>query len=438
MMTENITLPKSISCNLINFLGVVGFLFSILYCKHHDIRGIDATLFSVLMYGGIVIFLEVVFLHSPKRPSTGLDFSCFNWNADRIFFKLTGLYACYAFVALIYWGAPVYCDRFFDPYYEAIYKLFPYLMIASVPYVALVDCYMKQPEDNYYWMGRFLLLRGRGTTWRAFTQLITGWIVKGYFLPLMFIFFIGDVNYLINFDTTENQMTFLNVYHPMVAVVFVLDLLAAVGGYMLTFRLFDTHLRSVEPTFFGWFICLSCYDPFNGTYLNNYFRYRGNDDRWIDWLQDKPEMLIIWGGLIFFFIFIYTVAGMNFGIRFSNITHRGVLTNGMYRFTKHPEYLSKNTFWWLTFCPFITLPGEDHSYIESLRFFILMLGVNGTYFWRARTEERHMSRDPVYVEYALWMNEHGVLAWLGRLIPYFQYKAPENWRSLPPVYMGIK
>ncbi len=433
-----ITLPRSICSNIINLMGVIAFTFAVFYCRHHDINGVNATLITVLSYGFVIILLEVLILRTPMRGNTGLDFSRFDWNADRIFYKLIGLYSMYAFLALCYWGLPIYSNQFYDGYYEGVRKIFPYLMIASVPYVALVDSFMKQPQDNYYWMGRFLLLRGRGTTWIAFGQLITGWIVKGYFLPLMFVFIIGDINYVLTVDLTTTPMTFINVYQPMVSFIFVLDLLAAVAGYMLTFRLFDTHIRSVEPTFFGWFICLVCYDPFNETYLNTYFRYRGNDTRWIDWLQDSPDLLMVWGCMVYLFIFIYSVAGMNFGIRFSNITHRGVLTNGMYRFTKHPEYLSKNTFWWLTFCPFVMLNGENGDWTETTRYILLMFGINGTYFWRAKTEERHMSRDPVYVEYALWMNENGTLAWLGKLIPWFQYKAPKDWRNLPPIYTGIK
>ena len=38
--------------------------------------------------------------------------------------------------------------------------------------------------------------------------------------------------------------------------------------------------------------------------------------------------------------------------------------------------------------------------------------------------ERHLSRDPTYVAYAEWMNKHGMIAWLGRLIPALRYRAP--------------
>lgn len=435
---ESITLPRSISSNFINGMGVIVFLLAIFYCRNHGIADVESTVYSVFAYGLTVLVLEVVLLRTPARPATGLDFKKFSWNADRIFYKLVGLYGCYAFIGLLYWGLPIYSGDFFKAYHKAMRMTLPYIWVLAVPYVAVVDCFMKEPLDNYYWFGRWLLFRPRGTTWLAFTQLITGWVVKGFFLPLMFIFMVGDVNYLLKLSVSQNNVTFLNVYHPMVSLIFVLDLLAAVAGYLMTFRLFDTHIRSVEPTFFGWFVCLLCYDPFNGTYFSTFLSYRGSEDRWIHWLDSSPDLLIIWGTITYIAIFIYSVAGMNFGIRFSNISYRGTLTNGMYRFTKHPEYVSKNFFWWMTFVPFAHLANDQGGVIETVRFCLLMAGVNLVYFWRARTEERHLSRDPVYVQYALWMNEHGALAWLGRLIPYFKYKAPQGWREFPHPYMGIK
>ena len=54
-----------------------------------------------------------------------------------------------------------------------------------------------------------------------------------------------------------------------------------------------------------------------------------------------------------------------------------------------------------------------------------MLGmVNLIYFFRAKTEERHLSRDPTYVSYALWINENGMLKWLGNIVPILRYRGP--------------
>lgn len=431
-------LPKSFGSNIINLMGLFVFFSAVFCCREAGYNGVPATIICTGVYGAFVIGLEVIFLRTPARAGTGLSFSRYHWSADRVFFKLAGLYACYGFVALLYWQLDRYRDSFFEPYWLALDIMMPYVAMVAVPYVALVDGFMKNPEDNYYCLGRLLLAFRLETTWRALGQLLLGWVVKGYFLPLMFIYFVGDIDYMMELDLSDTNITFLNVFRPFVSLVFVLDLLAAVAGYALTFRLFDTHIRSVEPTVLGWLVCLACYDPFNGVFLGLYADYRGHDERWIEWLEPMNSyLLMLWGGMTFLAILVYSVAGMNFGVRFSNLTHRGVMTNGMYRYTKHPEYISKNFFWWTTFIPFAAV-GDGGGFFTAIQYMLLMTVVNMTYFLRARTEERHMSRDPVYVEYALWMNEHGVFAWLGKAIPFFRYKPPANWEQLPYPYTGIK
>ena len=51
--------------------------------------------------------------------------------------------------------------------------------------------------------------------------------------------------------------------------------------------------------------------------------------------------------------------------------------------------------------PFIAGAGEPWS--VGLKHCIGLFIVNFMYFMRAKTEERHLSRDPTYVQYALWM-----------------------------------
>ena len=100
-----------------------------------------------------------------------------------------------------------------------------------------------------------------------------------------------------------------------------------------------------------------------------------------------------------------------FGARFSNLTHRGIITNGPYRFTKHPAYLAKNLTWWMIAVPF--LPVDNWS--DTLPRCAMLLGVNLIYYMRAKTEEWHLARDADYVRYALWIEKHGLFRFLRRV-----------------------
>jgi protein-S-isoprenylcysteine O-methyltransferase Ste14 len=112
---------------------------------------------------------------------------------------------------------------------------------------------------------------------------------------------------------------------------------------------------------------------------------------------------------------IYAWATVAFGLRFSNLTYRGVLTNGPYRFSRHPAYLSKNLFWWLSVLPFLV---TSHSPVDTIRNTVLLGCVSAIYFWRAKTEEAHLlGEDARYREYHAWMESHGaVTAPMARLL----------------------
>lgn len=114
---------------------------------------------------------------------------------------------------------------------------------------------------------------------------------------------------------------------------------------------------------------------------------------------------------------VYVWATLVFGLRFSNLTHRGILTNGPFRFAKHPAYVFKNLSWWLISMPF--LAGDP---LDAIKFSLLLVLVNMIYNFRAKMEERHLSRDPAYVEYALAMNRRSIFRGLAKILPFLVYR----------------
>ena len=116
--------------------------------------------------------------------------------------------------------------------------------------------------------------------------------------------------------------------------------------------------------------------------------------------------LWVWAGCLAFLTAAYAWATVAFGMRFSNLTYRGVLTHGPYQFTRHPAYLSKNLFWWCSAMPFLV----TGSPVEAIRNTVFLGCVSGIYYWRARTEEAHLlAEDAKYREYHAWMARHGAI-----------------------------
>ena len=134
--------------------------------------------------------------------------------------------------------------------------------------------------------------------------------------------------------------------------------------------------------------------------------YQHDENAWVFWLQAHPTMLALVGVVLVVLTAIYAWATVAFGLRFSNLTDRGILTHGPYAFTKHPAYLSKNLFWWISGLPFLV---ASHSLTDAVRNTVLMAAVSGIYYWRAKTEEWHLSPDPDYRAYADWMGKYGAI-----------------------------
>jgi protein-S-isoprenylcysteine O-methyltransferase Ste14 len=365
------------------------------------------------------VLLDVLVLKVHRRESTGIDWDRdFKPNIPRVLTKLLGFVVTLAPFALAYWAFPEYNGAFYDPFYELFRRFWPGLVVGSIFYFTLVDGHMREPNDTYWQLGRVFVGKSGDARGPEIANHYRGWLVKAFFFPLMFVWLNNSTHNVVNFDLSHASWSNLKAYDFLYDFIFFIDLLFTTVGYALCFRPLDTHIRTAEPTMLGWAVALFCYEPFfSGLFEPKYVKYGGPG--FGNWLSHDEGMRWVWAIAILALITIYVLATLAFGVRFSNLTHRGILTNGPYRYTKHPAYVSKNLSWWLASVPFIS-QGDP---IITIRHCVLLGVVNFMYFMRAKTEERHLSRDPTYVEYALWMNEHGVLRFLNR-IPIFKYKPP--------------
>ena len=199
-------------------------------------------------------------------------------------------------------------------------------------------------------------------------------------------------------------------YELILQFLYYIDVGIVSMGYLMSLKLTDTHLRSAEPTLLGWVAAVICYPPF-WTFIGPQYFEIDNPFKWGDWLADMPIMYNLWGVAIVGLIIVYVWATVIFGSRFSNLTHRGIITNGPYRWTKHPAYIAKNVSWWLISIPFL----GAGSFSDRLRGCFMLIAINAIYMLRAKTEEWHLQRDPDYAKYAKFIEHHGMFRWLNRV-----------------------
>lgn len=214
--------------------------------------------------------------------------------------------------------------------------------------------------------------------------------VKLFFLPLM-------INYLFsNFDAVRGNLSSggglshlftvqgFNQYFPMfISLLFFIDVAYFTFGYMVEARFLNNTVRSVEPTILGWVVALICYEPFNNI-LNNYASWYANDNIYVP-SRDQTFVLHL---VVLILLGIYASASVALGAKASNLTNRGIVSRGPYRWVRHPAYTAKNLAWWVTIIP-----------VFSLSALLSMAVWSSVYFMRAITEERHLLRDPEYQAY---------------------------------------
>lgn len=268
----------------------------------------------------------------------------------------------------------------------------------------------------------FLLLAKRlreGRFWaslkahRRLRTTVLALCVKGFFIPLMCGFVMNHANgiarqwaqhkHLRPFELGMHIGAYLPTVQDVVGAItpwtwtrgdfgwglglvydciFFVDCGWALMGYASESRWFGNKTRSVEPTAFGWLVCLACYPPYNnvtGTYLplDNGTQIITSDD-----------VLLALRALTVILFAIYASATVAFGMKFSNLTNRGIVSRGPYRFLRHPAYVCKCIAWWCEHMPTMTFAKA-----------VFLSGLCGVYALRAWTEERHLSQDPDYVAY---------------------------------------
>ena len=347
-----------------------------------------------------------------RRPSTGID-----WDnprplssvTDVSITKLAGLWATWAIIAVLYAMARWYWE---GPYLTAIIMLeraaLP-LFVLSVPYVLWLDRVLVEPRDSCWHFGAMLIGREAFDPEQVWIHL-RAWAVKGFFTAFMLMIVPGGFANLVNPDWSEFFLTPQGVAILLITLMFVIDEQIGSVGYILTMKPLDAQIRSANPFLAGWLAALICYPPFQQMGEGRPLYYVAGtfgDDNWFHVMTGMTTLLWIWAGLLVFLTAVYAWATVAFGIRFSNLTYRGVVSNGPYAFTRHPAYLSKNAFWWCASLPFIV---DNGSVSDAVRNAFFLGCVSAIYFWRAKTEEKHLlAEDAKYREYWDWMAKYGLI-----------------------------
>jgi protein-S-isoprenylcysteine O-methyltransferase Ste14 len=243
-------------------------------------------------------------------------------------------------------------------------------------------------------------------------------MLKFFFAPLMInwcLVHVGDMaNSLVQvYDgvregVTGRQLFDSSLFWACFQLILFVDTLLFTLGYIVEVPALGNRIRSVDPTFFGWFICLACYPPFNDL-TGRYLEWQSSDFPHFD----NTAIHFIANITLLASLAIYSWASVALGFKASNLTNRGIVSRGPYAFVRHPAYAAKNFAWWIGAFPNLYLVFAGGNARAAGYALLALCGWTAIYALRAITEERHLllagNGYAEYMERVKWRFIPGVL-----------------------------
>ncbi len=394
--------------------GLCGLIVWVTFARLMGLDGPYAALVNLMACALPMILWSLFVERTYRSAATGisrLDRRPWRDTLDVSLTKLAGLWATWGLIALVYAVERVYWSGLFAFSMWCLGWAAPVLVLLSIPYVIWLDRRLVEPRDGAWHLGAWLTNQ-EGAQSEVIYDHLRCWAVKGFFLAYMLAGLPAGFGAFVRADAGVALRDPVMLAQWLIAFMFLVDMVFATVGYILTFRLLNAHIRSANPFAGAWVAALICYPPFILMNAGGPLDYRPGTRDWTWWLQGHPLLVAGMSATLVFLSGIYAWSTVAFGLRFSNLTNRGILTSGPYAWSRHPAYLSKNLFWWLSTIPILT----TGTLVDAARATLLLGAIGGVYWWRAKTEEAHLKLDEVYLTYDRWIAEHGCVPRLFALL----------------------
>ena len=272
-----------------------------------------------------------------------------------------------------------------------------------IPYYAMRPGFMSDARKTFTYFSRWISEKARPNLGAEDRRAMLTLVLKLYFVPLMVGFVLTNIDEVMQYwravvDDKSGSAYSLRIdtqfYYLLLSILFTIDVVIFASGYMIEIPALDNEIRSVDPTALGWISCLACYPPFNqpGIVL-----FAWPQASFVDFGTPLAQTLLAYASLAAAAIFVW--ASVALGFRASNLTNRGIVSRGPYRWVRHPAYTTKNIMAWIVALPAL-LQNFSQSIVDGLWILTCLIVWTGIYIVRAFTEERHLLMlDNGYAEY---------------------------------------
>lgn len=206
--------------------------------------------------------------------------------------------------------------------------------------------------------------------------------LKLIFIPFLASWLVQNLVHIHFLYSNFQKVDLLTINKIALGTIFLVDSFIFFQGYCIESSRLKNNILSVDSTKLGWFVCLICYPP-----LNYYVFTIVDFEETAFSISIPDQMEIILTILITCLWLVFVIASFNLGFKASNLTYRGIVDTGLYKYCRHPAYSSKMIIWLIQALFF-------GMYYTS--FFIALCVV---YMLRAYTEEGHLAKNQDYQDY---------------------------------------
>ena len=435
--------------------GLAGFGVGVYLLNKHGPaysfeRSIEASFLLLCTFLPMLLYDHPLLSASPYLADPSLVLSA---ALPRALIKLLGMLLSFAAAAAAYWLFEEYHASFMSaiflvderidpppdtvPYYHNFFRLFrllhdlcrgPLGLLALAFSVLFLSELVAADSDGFFHTGAWALSRLRaieeppGFRQEALGQHFLASLVQFFYAPLMFGYLCENLSGL----HYKPWTCYLSFWRYANNIIFSVDVSFAAIGYFCNSSLLHNQIRSTEPTALGWVSALACYQPFFHLLTSSYIDYTRNPpwNEWISELQIAHQQLLLkaYGAVILLLQAMFVWCTMSFGLRYSNLTFRGVVDSGPYYFTKHPAYIVKILAFAMISVPWVDLR-RNAGVGRNFRNVATLLLLAGLYYLRAYTEELHLSQaSPLYQQYSASIDDRHQ-RWFSTLVNFFGQQA---------------
>lgn len=360
----------------------------------------------------------------PKRPLTEVGLDTVR--------KMLGTILGIGLIMTVWWLFPIYDKPFYQPLSDLIPRTLPWLLSVTLVVIFYSEWRLGPAQDQTWQLSLAALGRWKEIDIPLLKTALIGLLVRAIFLPMNVCALVSSINYLRKQPLDFTGMVWPQIHAFLTSMNWALLIVAIIPGYLFSLRLLGTSIRRADASWFGWAVTLACYPPLLDGVFNLWFNYNPTSSAvpymkpWARVTDEFMPLMLVTSFAILLMEYIHWWGEAIMGLRASNLTHRGVISNGPFRLTRHPIYVSKCIGWLLISMPFLM----GSTFLECVRLTILWGGVCLIYYGRAWAEERLFADDPDYIAYARWVDRHGVFAWAGKYCPplTFEWKL-KRWQA---------